>query len=152
MTRNMRIECSLASFGAVPQTFWVVLEFNAERSKGVYVSFDTSTRGEHSMVGLPGREAAKASTGGDWMIRAVLAKRCAAQKNAPSGCDLPEGATCTDRIPIWPARDAVCLRAGCESRARPDSRSGDLRRTQGQRGRWRKVRSKTVPERACTES
>jgi len=74
MTRIMRIECGRVSFGDMPQTFWVVLEFNAERTKGVYVSFDTSTGGEHSMVGLPGREAAKASTGGDWMIRAVLAK------------------------------------------------------------------------------
>ena len=57
----------------VPDKFWVVVEFNAERTKGVYLSFDTSTGGEHSKVGLPGQESAEVTTGGDWMIQAILA-------------------------------------------------------------------------------
>ncbi|MBI2823892.1 MAG: sigma-70 family RNA polymerase sigma factor [Planctomycetia bacterium] len=58
----------------VPQTFWVVVDFNAQATKGVYVSYDTSTGGEHSRVGLPGQEAKPTAFGGDWMIQAVLAK------------------------------------------------------------------------------
>lgn len=57
-----------------PKTFWIVIDFNAEATKGVYVSYDTSTGGEYWMIGLPGREASKTPFGGDWMIRAVLAK------------------------------------------------------------------------------
>lgn len=57
---------------AVPQTFWIVLDFRAGRTKGVYLSFDTSNGGVHSKVGLPGRKASSVDTGGDWMIRAVM--------------------------------------------------------------------------------
>lgn len=52
----------------LPQTFWVVLNFRANRTKGVYVSYDTSTDGKHSRVGLPGTKTRAVQTGGDWMI------------------------------------------------------------------------------------
>lgn len=58
----------------VPQTFWVVLNFNAEATKGVYVSYDTSTKGEFSRVGFSDQDAKETAFGGDWMIQAVLAK------------------------------------------------------------------------------
>lgn len=58
----------------VPETFWVVLDFKAHQTKGVFVSFDTSTKGEHSKTGLPGQEASDVTFGGDWMIQVDLAK------------------------------------------------------------------------------
>jgi hypothetical protein len=59
---------------SVPQKFWVVVEFNAEQTKGVYVSYDTSTGGKYSRTGVPGGEMKEVSFGGDWMIQAVLTK------------------------------------------------------------------------------
>lgn len=57
----------------VPSTFWVSLEFHAEQTKGVYVSYDTSTGGEHSRIGLPGDEELKETDfKGDWMIQALI--------------------------------------------------------------------------------
>lgn len=56
----------------VPDKFWVVAEFNAEQTKGVYLSYDTSTGGIHSKVGLPGQDSSEVTTGGDWMIQAIL--------------------------------------------------------------------------------
>lgn len=53
---------------AVPQTVWVVLNFRANRTKGVYVSYDTSTDGKHSRLGLPGMKTRPVQTGGDWMV------------------------------------------------------------------------------------
>jgi hypothetical protein len=58
----------------LPKTFWVALDFRATQSKGVYVSYDTSTGGKHSRVGLPGARTSKVTFGGDWMIEATLAK------------------------------------------------------------------------------
>jgi hypothetical protein len=58
----------------LPQTFWVVLNFNAEATKGVYVSYDTSTKGEHSRVGFNDEDAKATEFKGDWMVQAVLAK------------------------------------------------------------------------------
>lgn len=58
----------------VPKTFWVVLNFNAESTKGVYVSYDTSTKGENSKVGLTEEDAHATDFGGDWMIQVLLAK------------------------------------------------------------------------------
>jgi RNA polymerase sigma factor (sigma-70 family) len=58
----------------LPKAFWVVVDFRANQTKGVYVSFDTSTRGQHSLTGLPGIPTAKMRRGGDWMIEAVLAE------------------------------------------------------------------------------
>jgi hypothetical protein len=59
---------------AVPKEFWVALDFHAERTKGVYVSIDSSTDGTHSRVGLPGMESKELNVDGDWMIEAVLTK------------------------------------------------------------------------------
>lgn len=61
----------------LPTSFWVVLNFNAERTKGVYVSYDTSTKGEHSRVGLPGDDEEPKPTdfGGDWMVQVMLARQ-----------------------------------------------------------------------------
>jgi len=58
----------------VPKTFWVVLDFKAGRTKGVYVSYDTSTGGQHSRTGLPGQRGQPVSFGGDWMIEAILSR------------------------------------------------------------------------------
>ena len=58
----------------VPETFWVVLEFNAERTKGVYVSYDSSSDGKHSRTGVPGGEPKKLKFEGGWMIQAILDK------------------------------------------------------------------------------
>lgn len=58
----------------LPATFWVALDFRPHQTKGVYVSFDISTGGKHSLVGLPGLPTARPRRGGDWMIEAVLAE------------------------------------------------------------------------------
>ena len=58
----------------VPETFWVVLDFNAEATKGVYVSYDTKTKGEYSRVGLTDEDAKKTDFGGDWMIQVLVTK------------------------------------------------------------------------------
>ena len=58
----------------VPETFWVILEFNAGRTKGVYVSYDTSTGGEYSKTGVPGGEPKDVTFDGDWMMQAILTK------------------------------------------------------------------------------
>lgn len=52
----------------------MIFNFNAAATKGVYVSYDTSTEGKHSKIGLPGSEPKDASTGGDWMVQAILTK------------------------------------------------------------------------------
>jgi hypothetical protein len=56
----------------VPAKFWVVLNFNAEATKGVYISYDT--KGEHSRVGFNDQDAKPTDFKGDWMVQAVLAK------------------------------------------------------------------------------
>jgi hypothetical protein len=58
----------------LPQSFWLALNFNAHQTKGVYVSYDTSTKGEHSRIGLPGDEEEPKETdfGGDWMVQVML--------------------------------------------------------------------------------
>ena len=38
----------------LPKSFWIVVDFRAAQTKGVYVSFDTTTGGKFSRVGLPG--------------------------------------------------------------------------------------------------
>jgi hypothetical protein len=59
---------------AVPKKFWVVLDFHAGKTKGVYVSYDKSSGGVHSRVGLSGADVAETGFDADWMIEAVLAK------------------------------------------------------------------------------
>ena len=56
----------------VPTRFWLILDFNAERTKGVYVSYDTSTGGDHSKTGVPGGKSRAVKFGGDWMVQCVL--------------------------------------------------------------------------------
>ncbi len=58
----------------LPKEFWVCVDFRAEQTKGVYVSYDESTGGKFSRVGLPGEEPEKAKIPGDWMIEVLLAK------------------------------------------------------------------------------
>ena len=58
----------------VPQKFWVIFDFGAERTKGVYVSYDTATGGEYSRIGLPGADSRKVDFGGDWMVQLILTK------------------------------------------------------------------------------
>jgi beta-lactamase regulating signal transducer with metallopeptidase domain len=57
----------------VPNAFWIVLDFKAHQTKGVYVSYDSSTGGKHSKVGLPGQDS-KTFADGEWMIRALLSR------------------------------------------------------------------------------
>jgi len=57
----------------LPQQFWVALDFRAGPRKGVYVSYDTSTDGKQSRVGLPGMEAKPTEFTGDWMIEVLAA-------------------------------------------------------------------------------
>ena len=52
----------------VPKEFVICLNFNAERTKGVYVSHDAQGTG---LVGLPDKPAGR-FTGGDWLIRPML--------------------------------------------------------------------------------
>ncbi len=57
----------------VTPRFWVTVDFRAQATKGVYVSYDTSTGGKNSRVGLPGLKASEPKDKGDWMIEAVPA-------------------------------------------------------------------------------
>lgn len=66
------VEVKFKKPAEVPSKFAVVLDFKAHQTKGVYVSFDTSTRGKHSRKGLPGAASSQVDFGGDWMIEAVL--------------------------------------------------------------------------------
>ena len=68
------VEIPFADPLEVPLEFKVALNFRAEKTKGVYVSFDTSTGGQHSEMGLPGDKVMPTNTGGDWMIEVVLSK------------------------------------------------------------------------------
>jgi len=68
------VEIKFAEPVEVPQEFKIALNFRAEKTKGVYVSVDTSTAAQHSEIGLPGAKLKPANTGGDWMIEAVLSK------------------------------------------------------------------------------
>ena len=58
----------------VPEKFWLIMDFNAERTKGVYVSYDTSTTGQYSRTGVPGGTSNEVSFDGDWMVQAMLTK------------------------------------------------------------------------------
>lgn len=56
----------------VPASFWIALDFRAHKTKGVYVSFDTSTGGQYSKKGLPGQGTSDVDFAGDWMIQVDL--------------------------------------------------------------------------------
>ena len=57
-----------------PKDSWIVLDFRAGRTKGVYVSYDSDTEGNRSRIGLPGIESRETGFQGDWMIRPLVAK------------------------------------------------------------------------------
>jgi beta-lactamase regulating signal transducer with metallopeptidase domain len=65
----------------LPQKFWVAINFNPHQTKGVYLSYDTSTKGEYSRVGLPGDDAEPKETafGGDWMVQVMLPRPAGSQ-------------------------------------------------------------------------
>lgn len=69
------VEIKLKKPIAVPKAFRAILDFKAQQTMGVYVSYDTSTGGAHSNVGLPGKTPAPVEFGGDWMVEAVIEKR-----------------------------------------------------------------------------
>jgi RNA polymerase sigma-70 factor (ECF subfamily) len=73
--REMWVRVNFEEPVELPQEFWIALNFNAQQTKGVYVSYDTSTKGEHSRVGLAGSETPPEPTqfGGDWMVQVLLA-------------------------------------------------------------------------------
>lgn len=58
----------------LPRKFWIALDFNPEQTKGVYLSYDTSTKGEHSRAGKAGDEGEPKKTDfdGDWMVQVML--------------------------------------------------------------------------------
>ena len=58
----------------LPKSFWLVLDFRAAQTKGVYVSFDTTTGGKFSRIGLPGMASSEVNFGGDWMIQGIFAE------------------------------------------------------------------------------
>lgn len=58
----------------VPKTIRAILEFKATRTKGVFVSYDTSTEGKYSKIGVPGGTFTDAEFKGDWIIQAMLTK------------------------------------------------------------------------------
>jgi hypothetical protein len=68
------VEVSFGQPVELPRQFWIVLDFRAHQTKGVFVSYDTSTVGKHSRQGLPGMAARSVGFGGDWMIEAIVAK------------------------------------------------------------------------------
>jgi len=57
---------------AAPQHCWISLDLRAGPTKGVYVSYDTSGGGKHSLIGLPGTAMSEPKHGGDWMIEALV--------------------------------------------------------------------------------
>ena len=59
---------------ALPKSFWAILDFRAAQTKGVYVSFDTTTGGKFSRIGLPGMSSSGVDFGGDWMIQGSFAE------------------------------------------------------------------------------
>jgi len=72
--REMWVRINFDKPVELPKRFWIALNFNAHQTKGVYVSYDTSTKGEYSRIGLAGDEKAPRPTdfGGDWMMQVLL--------------------------------------------------------------------------------
>lgn len=58
----------------MPKDITVVLDFRAHATKGIFVSYDTSTGGKYSKVGLPGIEAKDTDLSADWMIELIPAE------------------------------------------------------------------------------
>jgi RNA polymerase sigma-70 factor (ECF subfamily) len=68
------VEVNFEHLVELPRQFWAALDFRAHQTKGVFVSFDTSSGGTHSRQGLPGIPSSPLRFGGDWMIEAVVRK------------------------------------------------------------------------------
>ena len=68
---EVRFENPLAGLS---KSFWIVVDFRAAQTKGVYVSYDTTTGGKYSRIGLPGMPSNAVNFGGDWMIQAIFAE------------------------------------------------------------------------------
>ena len=58
----------------LPEVFWVAVDFDPGRTKGVYLSYDTNSDGKNSRIGLPGAKSKPVEFNGDWMIQAILKK------------------------------------------------------------------------------
>ena len=116
-----------------PRSFWVVVDFRAAQTKGVYVSFDTTTGGKFSRVGLPGMPSSEVNFGGDWMIQAIFA-----EVNQPR---LPVGFKVHPTWPCSVARESAPHAASrgplapgwCTSRACRSWRWHSRRRSHGSR-------------------
>jgi hypothetical protein len=59
----------------VAGTFWIALDFRPHQTKGVYVSYDTSTGGEYSLMGIPAIEPEPTDFKGDWMVQAMVGRK-----------------------------------------------------------------------------
>jgi hypothetical protein len=57
-----------------PKNAWLVIDFRAGRTKGVYVSYDNTSDRKRSKVGLPGIPAKDVDFDGNWMIRPIVAE------------------------------------------------------------------------------
>jgi RNA polymerase sigma-70 factor (ECF subfamily) len=57
---------------SAPEDFWINLDCRAGATKGVYVSYDSSTDGSRSLAGLPGTAASEPKHGGDWIIEVLV--------------------------------------------------------------------------------
>jgi hypothetical protein len=68
---EFRFESPLAGLS---KSFWIVIDFRAAQTKGVYVSYNTTTGGKYSRIGLPGMASNAVDFGGDWMIQAIFAE------------------------------------------------------------------------------
>jgi beta-lactamase regulating signal transducer with metallopeptidase domain len=73
--RDVWVRVNFKEAVELPEKFWVVLDFHAAQTKGVYVSYDTSTKGQHSRIGLPSSDQKLRETdfAGDWMVQLFLA-------------------------------------------------------------------------------
>jgi tetratricopeptide (TPR) repeat protein len=58
---------------AVPQKFYVALDFNPTEYKGIYLGLDSDISISHSFVGLPTKGYKLVDKNFDWMVRPVLA-------------------------------------------------------------------------------
>ena len=74
LTDGQLLEEFESPVAGLPKSFWLILDFRAAQTKGVYVSFDTTTGGKFSRIGLPGMPSSEVNFGGDWMIQAIIAE------------------------------------------------------------------------------
>ncbi len=58
----------------VPKDFWVLFDSHANKARGIYISYDKSTEGKYSRMGLPWLDFQNVPFGGDWMIELIPAK------------------------------------------------------------------------------